>query len=57
MMDNVQKLAALVSNVGRTCENHKLEEDDLPHNLVTIFQSLLTYAILTRRFYHLVDGT
>lgn len=46
-MDKVQKLAALVSNVGRTCEYNKLEGDDLPHSLVTIFQSLVTYAILT----------
>ena len=47
MMDKVRKLAALVSNVGRTCENSRLEEDDLPHNLVTTFQSIVTYAILT----------
>jgi len=47
MMDKVRKLAALVSNVGRTCENNRLEEDDLPHSLVTIFQSLVTCAILT----------
>jgi hypothetical protein len=47
MVDKVRKLAVLVNNVGRTCENNKLEKDDLPHNLVTIFQSLVTYAILT----------
>lgn len=51
-MVKVQNLAALVSDVGRTCENDNLEEDDIPPNLLTIFQSLVTYAILTRGFYH-----
>jgi len=46
-INKVQNLAALVSNVGRMCENNNLEEDDLPHNLLTIFQSLVTYAVLT----------
>ena len=46
-INKVRNLAALVSNVGRVCENNNLEEDDLPHNLLRIFQSLVTYAILT----------
>ena len=50
--DNVRKLAALVSHVGRTCENNNLAAVDLPHNLPTISQSLVTYVILTSYFYH-----
>lgn len=46
-MDKVRSLAALVSNVGRACEDNHLGEDDLPHNLLTIFHSSVTYAILT----------
>ena len=52
MKDKVRKLATLVSDVGGMCQNNNLEEDDLPCNLHMIFQSLVTYAILTWCFHH-----
>ena len=44
-MDKVRKIAALLNNIGRTCEDNDLEADDLPPSLFTIFCSCETYVI------------
>ena len=44
--DKLKKVASLVSNVGKACEDNNLEENDLPLDLRTIFQTLETYVLL-----------
>lgn len=43
--DKLGKVTQLVGNVVTTCANNNLEENDLPRNLHTIFQSLESYAM------------
>jgi len=38
--DKLEKVSRLVRNVKATCADSNLEENDLPHSLPTIFQSL-----------------
>jgi hypothetical protein len=43
-INNIRKIASLVSEVGTKCINEKLEMNDLPRGLHAIFRSLETYA-------------
>jgi len=43
--DRLETVASLVSEVGTTCRNNNLEENDLPRSLHTVFQSIETYAM------------
>ena len=44
-MDRVERIAGLVNKVGTLCEEHDLEEKDVPRGLRVIFEPLVTYAI------------
>ena len=44
--DKLKKVASLVSNIGKACNDNNLEENDLPLDLCTIFQTLETYVLL-----------
>jgi len=43
--DRPGKVVDLVSDIGMTCENNNLEENDLLRNLHAIYQSLETCAM------------
>lgn len=45
VMDRVERIAGLVNKVGTLCEEHDLEEKDVPRGLRVIFEPLVTYAI------------
>ena len=43
--DKLRKVTRLVDGVVTTCASNNLEENDLPRNLPTIFQSLESYVM------------
>jgi len=45
VMDKVERIAGLVDKVGTLCEEHNLEEKDVPRGLRAIFESLSTYVM------------
>jgi hypothetical protein len=45
VMDKLERIAGLVNRVGAMCEEHNLEEKDVPPGLRAIFESLVTYVI------------
>jgi hypothetical protein len=45
VVDKLEKITALLNNLGKWCAVHGLEERDLPPSLRGIFQALGTYAI------------
>jgi hypothetical protein len=44
-IDNIRKIASLVSEVGTKCITEKLEMNDLPRGLHAVFRSLEMYAM------------
>jgi len=48
VMDKLERIAGLVDKVGTLCEEHKLEEKDIPRSLRAIFESLVTYVMHCR---------
>jgi len=45
VMDKLERVAGLVDTVGTLCEEHNLEEKDIPRGLRDIFEKLVTYVI------------
>jgi hypothetical protein len=45
VMDKLERIAGLVDKVGTLCEEHDLEEKDIPRGLRAIFKSLVTYVM------------
>ena len=45
VMDKLERIAGLVNRVGAMCDEHNLEEQDIPPGLRAIFESLVTYVI------------
>jgi hypothetical protein len=45
VVDKLEKIAALLNNVGKWCNLHGLEERDLPPSLRGIFQALEMYVM------------
>jgi hypothetical protein len=44
VVDNIRRIASLVSEVGTKCVNEKLEMNELPRGLHAIFETLETYV-------------
>jgi len=51
VMDKLERIAGLVDKVGTLCEEHDLEEKDIPRGLRAIFESLVTYVMHYRYRY------
>ena len=45
VMDKLERIAGLVGQVGSLCEEHNLEEKDVPRGLRVIFESLVRFVI------------
>ena len=45
VMKKLERIAGLVDKFGATCEEHNLEEKDIPRGLRASFESLVTYVI------------
>jgi len=45
VMKKLERIAGLVDKFGSACEEHNLEEKDIPRGLRAMFDSLVTYVI------------
>jgi hypothetical protein len=45
VMDKLKRIAGLVDKVGALCNEHNLEEKDIPRSLRATFEFLVTYVI------------
>jgi hypothetical protein len=51
VMDKLERIAGLVDKVGTLCEEHNLEEKDVPRGLRAIFESLVMYVMHSWYYY------
>jgi len=54
VMDTVGRISGLLDNVGKSCVDYNLREDDLPEQLCNILREMTTYAIHSRYPYCLL---
>ena len=47
VMHKLERIASLVDKVRVLCEKHNMETTDVPRSLLVIFESLVTYVVVS----------